>query len=63
MNPYLTITLEDNEIITTNFLQTYRHKLQNQSQQQFNSNNFNIIYNHCELAIERTTINIVNNTL
>ena len=63
LNPYLTVTIEDNDTIDTTYLQSYRKKLQEQSQQQFDTQYYTLSYQSCTLPLERTTITIINNTI
>jgi len=63
MNPYITLSLENNETIDNNFLQSYRTHIQSESQQQFQSPYYNLSYHHCALPVERTTITIINNII
>lgn len=63
LNPYLTLALEDSDKIDTTYLQSYRHKLQQQSQAQFDTQYYTLSYQLCTLPLERTTITIINNTI
>lgn len=63
LNPYLTLTTQDNDLIDTNYIQTYRQRLQEQSKQQFESDHYAMSYTYCKLPIDRTTITIINNTI
>jgi DNA repair exonuclease SbcCD nuclease subunit len=63
LNPYLSLTTEDSDHIDTNYIQTHRQRLQEQSQQQFESDHYAMSYTYCELPLDRTTITIINNTI
>lgn len=63
LNPYLNLTVEDNDTIDTIYLQSYRKKLQEQSQQQFDKEYYTVSYQYCDIPLERTTITIINNTI
>ena len=63
LNPYLTITLHDGEIIEDDTIEHHREKLKIMSQQQFSSPAYTIEYKNIPLPKERAILTITSNTI